>query len=260
MTIPSLVSPIEKLKALTPGTNINVVLSGGGVKCAGHIALLEEIEHLGLVINAISGSSGGALVAALYASGVPLQDILTIFKETTLFKITYFSLTKAGIFDTFLFKSVIENKLKKRFEELRFSTYITASNIQDGIPVYFNKGDLLSPILASCAIPGVFSPIEIDGVLYSDGGVLDNFPIRPFINETLPLIGSYVSTPPKRTKNELNSTLKVVTQTAFLLAHSAESFKFDHTSLTIQFPLSQYFGLDNKETVTIYESCKALFL
>ncbi|TYP99316.1 NTE family protein [Tenacibaculum adriaticum] len=247
---------ITKLNKLNKNTPINLVLSGGGVKCAGHIAMLEKIEDLGLKINAISGSSGGALVASLYASGVPTQDILKIFKETSLFKISFFSITKAGLFDTFLFKSTIENQIKSKFSELQIPIYITASNMQQGKIRYFNKGKLLKPVLASCAIPGIFSPIKINNILYSDGGVLDNFPISPFEKSDLPLVGSYVSDPPKRTQEELNSTLKVLVQATFLMAHSAESFKFYNTDVTIRFPLSNYSGLDNKEAEKIYKMCK----
>ena len=247
---------ITKLKDLDINTPINLVLSGGGVKSVGHIALLEKIETLGLKINAISGSSGGALVAVLYASGVSLKDILKIFKETNIFKITFFSITKAGLFDTFLFKSTIEDKIKTKFSELEIPIYITATNMQEGKIRYFNKGKLLKPVLASCAIPGIFSPIKINNILYSDGGVLDNFPIKPFEKSSLPIVGSYVSDPPKRTQEELNSTLKVITQATFLMAHAAESYKFDYADIILRFPLSNYSGLDTKEVDKIYELCK----
>ncbi|MEO9571892.1 MAG: patatin-like phospholipase family protein [Polaribacter sp.] len=250
---------ITKLEELDKNIPINLVLSGGGVKSTGHLALLERIEELGLKINAISGSSGGALVASLYASGLTTKEILKIFKETSIFKISFFSITKAGLFDTFLFKTAIENKIKSNFSELDIPLHITATNIQDGTIRYFNKGKLLKPVLASCAIPGIFSPININNILYSDGGVLDNFPIKPFEQSDLPLIGSYVSDPPKRTKEELNSTLKVLEQAIFLMTHSAESFKFFNTNLTIRFPLYNYSGLDNKEAEKIYKKCK-LFL
>ncbi|KGL63413.1 patatin-like phospholipase family protein [Polaribacter sp. Hel1_85] len=248
---------ITKLEELDKNIPINLVLSGGGVKSTGHLALLEKIEALGLKINAIAGSSGGALVASLYASGVPTKDILKVFKETSIFKISFFSISKAGIFDTLLFRNAIENKIKSKFSELQIPIYITASNMQEGKIRYFSKGKLLKPILASCAIPGIFSPIKINNVLYSDGGVLDNFPIKPFEKSDLPLIGSYVSDPPKRTQEELNSTLKVVTQATYLMAHSAVSFKFYITDLTIRFPLSNYSGLDTKEAEEIYKKCKS---
>lgn len=246
----------HKLYKLNVNTPINLVLSGGGIKCAAHLALLEKIEALGLKINAISGSSGGALVAALYASGLSTQEILEIFKKTSLFKFTFLSIAKAGLFDTFLFKSIIENQIKTKFSELEIPIYITASNMQSGRPRYFNKGKLLKPVLASCAIPGIFSPISINKILYSDGGILDNFPVKPFQKSTLPLIGSYVSEPAVKTPQQLNTTLKVIAHASYLKAHAAESFKFNNTTITISFPLSHYSGLDNKETGIIYKESK----
>ncbi|WP_405604709.1 patatin-like phospholipase family protein [Polaribacter sp. Asnod1-A03] len=247
---------VIRLHKLNKNTPINLVLSGGGVKCAAHLAILEKIEELGLTINAISGSSGGALVASLYASGVSTQEILSIFKKTSLFKFSFFSIKKAGIFDTILFKSIIENQIKAKFTELDIPIYIVASNMQNGKPRYFSKGKLLKPVLASCAIPGIFSPIKINKILYSDGGIIDNFPVKPFLASDLPIIGSYVSEPSVKTAQELNTTLKVITQATYLRAHSAESFKFDFTKTTISFPLSTFSGLDNKEAEKIYNSAK----
>ena len=241
-----------KLYKLNVDTPINLVLSGGGIKCTAHLALLEKIEELGLKINAISGSSGGALIASLYASGISTQDILQIFKKTSLFKFSFFSIKKAGIFDTFLFKSIIEYQIKNKFSELEIPIYITASNMQSGKPRYFDKGKLLKPVLASCAIPGIFSPIKINKILYSDGGILDNFPIKPFLKSPLPIVGSYVGEPATKTPQQLNTTLKVIAHATYLKAHSAESFKFNATKITISFPLSDFSGLDNKDAEKIY--------
>lgn len=247
------VADLEKLDKNVP---INLVLSGGGVKCAGHIALLEKIEELGLKINAISASSGGALVASMYASGLPFQKILSVLKETPLFKASYFSFTKPGIFDTYYFKAVLEENIKPKFSDLSIPLIVTASNMEKGKSCYFKEGDLFKPVLASCAIPGIYTPIKINNVLYSDGGVLDNFPIKPFLKSELPLVGSYVSTPPKRTKDELNTTFKVLVQAGFLMTYSAEKFKFKQTDITIKFPVHTYSALDNKEAENIYKECK----
>lgn len=247
---------IAKLSKLNVNIPINLVLSGGGIKCAAHLALLEKIEELGLKINAISGSSGGALVASLYASGLSTQDILQIFKKTSLFKFSFFSIKKAGIFDTFLFKSILENQIKNKFSELEIPIYITASNMQNGKPRYFDKGKLLKPVLASCAIPGIYSPIRINKILYSDGGILDNFPMKPFLKSGLPIIGSYVAEPATKTPLELNTTLKVIAHASYLKAHAAESFKFSNTKITVSFPLSEYSGLDNKDSEKIYNASK----
>jgi len=197
------------------------------------------------------------LVAALYASGLSTKDILEIFKNTSLFKFSFLSIAKAGIFDTFLFKSIIENKIKTKFSELDIPIYVAATNMQTGKPRYFCRGNLLKPVLASCAIPGIFTPISINNTLYSDGGILDNFPIKPFQNSPLPIIGSYVSEPAVKTQEELNSTLKVIAHASYLKAHSAEGFKFNETKMTISFPLFNYSGLDNKDSEKIYKESKA---
>ncbi|MBS9773718.1 MAG: patatin-like phospholipase family protein [Tenacibaculum sp.] len=247
---------ITDLKKLDKDIPINLVLSGGGVKCVAHIALLEKIEELGLKINAISGSSGGALVACMYSSGLSFNRIMTIFKETPLFKASYFSFTKPGIFDTYYFKKVLEKNVKHNFEDLKIPLIVATSNMEKGKSHYFEEGDLIEPVMASCAIPGIFTPVKINNTLYSDGGVLDNFPIKPFKKSKLPIVGSYVSTPPKRTKKELNSALKVLVQAGFLMTYSAEKYKFKEVDFMVKFPVHNYSVLDTKEVDNIYKDSK----
>lgn len=67
----------------------------------------------------------------------------------------------------------------KTFEELKIPLVITASDINGAVPVHFEKGELLPCIIASCSIPVVFTPREIDHVDYVDGGVFMNLPVRP---------------------------------------------------------------------------------
>ena len=148
------------------------------------------------------------------------------------------------------------NKIKDKFRDLEIPIYITASNMQSGKSRYFSKGQLLKPVLASCAIPGIYSPIRINKILYSDGGILDNFPMKPFLKSGLPIIGSYVAEPATKTPLELNTTLKVIAHASYLKAHAAESFKFSNTKITVSFPLSEYSGLDNKDSEKIYNASK----
>lgn len=69
--------------------------------------------------------------------------------------------------------------MSRLFEELKIPLVITASDINGAVPVHFEKGELLPCIIASCSIPVVFTPREIDHVDYVDGGVFMNLPVRP---------------------------------------------------------------------------------
>ncbi|MEM9545198.1 MAG: patatin-like phospholipase family protein [Bacteroidota bacterium] len=249
--------PVTQITELIPpGRKINLVLSGGGVKGVAHIALLEYLEELGVTINAISGSSAGALVGALYCSGLTPKEILAFFKTTPIFRYTWLNPIKAGIFDSEKYALVLEQKIKYRFEDLQIPLTIAATNIEKNKATYFNQGEVTPPLLASCAIPAVFSPVPIEGELYSDGGVMDNFPIRPFLNEGFPIIGSCVCKPEVQSSKDINSILKVTNHTSSLLLYAANAHKFKDTLTTIDFPLGAYGSFDTKKIKRIYQKAR----
>lgn len=248
----SILSSLETLAS--NNQSIHLVLSGGGAKGVAHIALIELLEEKGININAISGSSAGALVGALYTSGLQTEEILDFFKTTPIFKYTWLNPIKAGIFDSDKYAIVLKDYLKEYFEELTIPVTIAATNITQNKIEYFSTGELIKPLLASCAVPAVFSPIEIAGNLYSDGGVMDNFPIAPFSNQENPIIGSYLGQPVNKSAKALNSIFKVVSHTNVLLMHSANRHKFKSTYATASFPLGVFSGFDAKKVDEIYHA------
>lgn len=247
---------LEALSQLQEGQSINLVLSGGGVKGVAHIALLEYLSDKGIEIKAISGSSAGALVGALYCSGQSPADILDFFKDTPIFRYSWLNPIKAGIFDSMKYAAVINKYVKEEFDDLDIPLHIAATNIEKNKAVYFSKGHLADPLLASCAVPAVFTPVEIDGELYSDGGITDNFPVHPFSEIELYCLGSCVCRPDAKSKNELNSILKVSQHANNLLLYSANTYKFELTDLTILFPTGRYGTFDTKSIDAIYDSAR----
>lgn len=247
---------LKKLYKLKPGTAVNLVLSGGGEKGIAHVALLEKLEELEIKINSISATSAGALVGSMYASGLSTQDIYKFFVETDVIQLSWFTLLKPGIFNTNQYATFLKERIKPNFEALKFPLYVAATNMEDNQVRYFNSGDLINPVLASCAIPGIFNPINIEGKFYSDGGVMDNFPIEPFKNSKQKIIGSYLSQPKTITQNELNSTLKVATHAAKLKMHANELHKFYNTYITLCFPVEHYSGFSKKVADDIYKTAK----
>ncbi len=239
---------------------IHLVLSGGGVKGVAHLALIEYLEKCRIPIRAISGSSAGALVGALYCSGMATKDILSFFKSTPIFKYTWLNPVKAGIFDSEKYVSILEENVKYRFEDLRIPLTIAATNIERNEVVYFDHGELTHPLLASCAVPAVFSPVKIKGELYSDGGIMDNFPILPFLDQDVPIIGSYTSSPSPKTAKELNSILKVSNHANSLLLYSANVTKFNSTTSTVIFPLGDYSAFDTNNIDKIYQKAQEFIL
>ncbi len=190
---------------------IGLVLSGGGVRAIAHIGLIKVLLENDIIPVEVSGTSGGALVAALYAAGYNPSEMVDFFVQTPLLKFSLYARNKPGIMDsdkyTLFFKKFFP---KDTFESLKYPLTVTATNLLSGNLDYFNKGELIKPLIASSALPPVFSPIEINGSLYSDGGILNNFPIEPLQNKFKYIIGSFVNPISAIEKSEINSSLKLL--------------------------------------------------
>jgi len=238
---------------LHPSTPVNLVLSGGGMKGVAHLPLLEYIEERGIKINSISGASVGALVAALYASGISTSEIRQIFTEIPLFKYTWIKAGIGGVFDSNRYVDFFRSKLKEDFNDLNIPIHVCATNITVGKPEYFNSGNLLETVVASCALPGMFSTVTIDDMVYSDGGIMDNFPILPFADSEYPIIGSFLGKPKVLNNQKWSNPLSVLERSFFLQKYAMELHKMEQTFYTFSHDLNSYSMFKRKSLEDIYQ-------
>jgi NTE family protein len=174
--------------------NIGLVLSGGGIRGVAHIGVIKALEEHGLFITHIAGTSAGAIVGSLYAYGYNWKEIKTFFRRLQIFNIKKFAISKPGFLDAEKFYSFFKSYLiNDNFSALNKELLITATNILDGNLEVFNTGELIRPILASAAFPGLFTPVKIKGSYYVDGGALNNFPVEYLRSKCDFLIGVYVN-------------------------------------------------------------------
>ena len=173
--------------------NIGLVLSGGGMRGAAHIGVIRALEEYGIAPTHIAGSSAGAIVGSLYAYGYKSDEILTFFKEVQLLSITKYAINKPGFIDAEKFYDEFKAYLKNDdFSFLKKKLFITATDILNGKLKIFDKGELIKPVLASAAFPGLFAPVKIKSSYYIDGGALNNFPLEAIKLKCERFIGVYV--------------------------------------------------------------------
>ncbi len=174
--------------------NIGLVLSGGGARGAAHVGVLKAIEEYGISPSHISGTSIGAIVGAMYAEGVHWSEILNFLKETSIFNTRRFAFNKPGFLDTEKFYNDLKVYFPiDNFNALEKTMFITATNVLTGNLKIFSKGELIMPIIASASFPGIFTPTEVDGSYYIDGGVLNNFPVEPLKTPCDRIIGVFIN-------------------------------------------------------------------
>lgn len=169
-----------------------LTLSGGGARGISHIGVLKALEELDVRIDCISGSSTGALIAALYAYGYSAEKILNIVISTKIFSSLRPAWTWTGLvsimnLEELLLKLMPENN----FDVLKIPTTISATNLNRGKAEYFTAGRLIPVILASCCVPVIFAPVQLNGEHYVDGGLTDNLPAKILRDQCQLLIGSH---------------------------------------------------------------------
>ena len=158
---------------------LGIAFSGGGAKAAAHCGALQALKEYGIQPDIVSGTSAGALVAVLYASGFTPKQMVETFRGLNFFKdIVTPSVPKGGLFDSRPLTELIKKKLPySRLEELPIPTFIIASDIEHGVPKVFTKGEIAPRVVASCSIPVIFQPTCINGIHYVDGGAFQNLPV-----------------------------------------------------------------------------------
>ena len=214
--------------------NIGLALSGGGVRGIAHVGAIKALEENNIYPNHIAGTSSGALVGALYAKGCTIDEMMYFFTKVNIFRLNKFAWKKPGIVDTQKFYDDFKNILgADTFDVLNKTLFITATNILDGTLKIFNEGELIKPILASAAFPGVFTPIKIGNEYYIDGGAINNFPVdlvKPCCEK---IIGVYVN-PIKTIKiEELNYSYKVVDRALKINMGNDSIVKYDDCDVLI---------------------------
>ncbi|RZL15032.1 MAG: patatin, partial [Pedobacter sp.] len=170
---------------------IGIVLSGGGIRGIAHLGVLKAFANAGIEFCQISGTSAGAIAGAFYAAGIDPEEGLTIFNKTKLWRFVRPALGSLGLINIDLTANILKEYFPENaIEKLKMPLTIAAVNFSEGKLVYFTKGPLIQAIHASSCIPGIFKPIMIDGQMYVDGGVLNNFPVEPLLDKCDFIIGS----------------------------------------------------------------------
>jgi NTE family protein len=203
--------------------SIGLVLSGGGSKGIAQAGALKFLEEQHIEPSYIAGTSAGAIIAALYAFGKKPEEILEFFKSIYFFHWKHFTFKKAGIIDSQSFKIDFDKIFNDAtIGDLNIPTFITATNLVSGkLKIFRDDSKITDAVLASSSFPGMLSPYELNGKLYSDGGILNHFPTDLLQGRCDAIIGIYVSPIQTIEAKDLKS-IKSVTTRAFdlLSAHS----------------------------------------
>lgn len=235
--------------------NIGLVLSGGGMRGVAHIGAIKALEEYNIIPTHIAGSSAGAIVGALYAYGYDCENMLKFFQTIQLLDITKYALNKPGLIDAEKFYNHFKTYIiEDDFSALKKDLYVTATDILNGKLDIFQTGELIKPIIASSAFPGVFAPVKIKDNYYVDGGVLNNFPINLLKPKCDIIIGVYVNGYDAINIIDLKHSHNVVERAFKLKSVKEDIEKFEDCDIVI-YPkgLSKYGTFDRKNSKAIFQ-------
>jgi NTE family protein len=177
-----------------PIHDIGITLSGGGAKGIAHIGVLRALLENNVRPTIVSGTSAGSIIGVLYAAGMHPDEMEKFVADSSFIKIfRVVGMPGAGFVRLDYLKERLSEFIKTdNFSALQHEFHICATNLNYGRPVHFNEGTLFDKIMASCSVPWLFKPVEIDGNLYADGGITNNLPAQIIRPRCRVLIGSNV--------------------------------------------------------------------
>src|ERR1700732_4447988 len=157
---------------------VGVALGGGFARGIAHLGVLSVLEQEHIPVDFLAGTSAGAMLAIAYASGHPIHEIVaqaraTRFKDFGNWRLSWMGLASNQKLEHYPRKYLGVST----FEELKIPLAIAATDLGKGEPVYFTSGPLGPALRASCAYPGMFVPVEIDGRVLVDGFLAGPVPV-----------------------------------------------------------------------------------
>lgn len=212
---------------------IGISLSGGGARGIVHLGVLSALEDLEVPIHKIAGVSSGAIVGSFYAQGFSPQETLERIRQTRLLSLLRpSSFTMPGLFSLETVGNLLKEHLEDSFDNLKYPLVVAASDIREGEMAYFSEGELITPILASCAIPLVFNPVEYQGRLLVDGGIISTMVVRPLEEDCDFIIGVHCN--PFDKDQPVSSTLAIMARCFNLSVHAGARANFPRCHVVIE--------------------------
>ncbi len=161
-----------------------LVLSGGGTRGYAHLGVIKALAEKNIYPDIISGASAGALAGSLIADGKSPEEIFKKLTSKKVLSYTNFNFFRKGILSYKNLKKFLKEFYSvENIEDLKIPFYACVSNINEGKAEYVNSGNLIDFVTASASVPFMLKPVEINGISYTDGGLIDNLPIKPLLGK-----------------------------------------------------------------------------
>lgn len=224
---------------------VGLALSGGGARGIAHLGVLKAFDELGIKISMISGVSSGAIAGVLYAAGFTPDQILSLIKELSVFKIVRPAFGKVGLMHLEEVEKLYIRHLGAgiTFEDLNIPVVVSTTEMNEGVTAYFSSGELIKPLLASSAVPILYHPILFQGKLLSDGGLINNLPVEPLFENCDVKIAVHVN--PINHQAQVTTIRAMVERTVLLAINNNVKLRMHMCDMLIEPQELKYYRLTN---------------
>jgi len=198
---------------------LGLALSGGTAKSVAHVGVLKALAGAGVTVSYVTGTSGGSIVGTMFASGMPLSSLEAVATTMSWRKLVSIRLSRLG----FISSERIEEFMKDAvgditFDQLRIPCGVVATNLVTGDKRVFDSGPIAKVVRASCSIPQIYLPVEIDGQYYVDGGLAEYLPAESVIDLGCEFVVGSNLGPVDETYHRPHHILQLVVQITGLMA------------------------------------------
>jgi NTE family protein len=213
---------------------IGLALGGGAARGFAHIGVIKALEAQGIVPDIVVGTSAGAVVGALYSSGLSGFELQKMALDMDEGQIGDWSLPDRGVFKGEALQSFVNRAVGNRpLEKLPRSFGVVATDLKSGEAVVFRSGNTGMAVRASAAVPGVFQPVSINGREYVDGGLVSPIPAKAVRNLGANfVIAVDISVKPRDARTA--STLDVLLQTFAIMGQSISRYETAEADIVIR--------------------------
>ncbi|MGE5320983.1 MAG: patatin-like phospholipase family protein [Hyphomicrobiaceae bacterium] len=227
-------APTPAVPAPKPPLKIALVLGGGAARGFAHIGVIKALEAQGIMPNMVVGTSAGAVVAALYASGMSgfdLQQLALGMQEDML---ADWTMPNRGVLKGEALQDFVNQKVRNLpIQKMAKPLGVVATDLQNGEMVLFRRGDTGMAVRASSAVPGVFQPVEINGRDYVDGGLTSPVPAQAARSMGADFVIA-VDISNVRRRDKLSGTLDVLLQTFAIMGHTISLYQLEDADVVIR--------------------------
>jgi NTE family protein len=166
-----------------------LALSGGTMKSVAHVGVLKALEEAGIEIERITATSGGTIVGSHYAAGIPIRALEERAVSMRLSDLGRVGFRRLGFLSSERLYALVANAIgDMRFEQLTVPLGIVVTNLLTGTVEVIQSGVVAKAAQASCCIPQIYAPVEMNGSLYVDGGLVEYMPTRALKRFDPPLV------------------------------------------------------------------------